>query len=625
MDSVSTIKDRTLSAERLSGRRQILADLFLNRLSGFTGQLRKAVSHNMDWINADWPFIQMKNGLVKISSLYFVVARNIENGEINIFWVPSPEYAEVNDDGSFKKQERRYHVATLNADTTKIKIRRRIIDEYIKIREFVTHRMSVHGGDVTDIVSTIVPTEHWKNRDPSINGYRHKTYAFGNDDFTVAVQEIPQKDGNTKWSVALYSGIYPLDGKPCYAPIDSIPPDMKWLKRIFSSGTFVHEFDTKGEALASMEALINERLQMTWDGLCATPISQDIITFGTTRGWNFGARLLSPDNIKDAGLNAGSKAATSVAAGVTLSLPFFVLSLTVAAARTFAIKAFVDTGKIITKEVMWQWKGIKSVFPERSDYVLDTRKNAKREHNTKPDPKMDEKIRVLEGDTADLTYDPVAQISSHERQRKEKELLNYAQNILSKRFAEIDSNTSSTFTYDGLIALVRRDPDTKALIAYFKYAENLAINDEIEIDPAIKDLLEGKDILRLEHQQNTKSISSTDISFETMQQEVSSKLFPNLDNVQSYAKDAVNESLDWMFNKLAEGGCDEGFMQPFHARRMAYIGSPQWSKAQKRLQNAGIEDTNAVLNPEPHLSACYQHAVFPYVSAFVRDWSLSPS
>ena len=574
-------------------------------------QFRRAVKTHYDVTELDYPIRQFKNGTIATSILYYLTARDQRNGKLNPFWARGQLFLahQKEEDGQshFTNPEYRYHTATLEADATKQDIRTAISDHHKQFRRFARNHMAMHGGDFSDTYGRIRPAEEWSEEGNGVHNYRYKFIGYTNEDFALGVHENEAKHGGG-WTLKIYAPYEKIVKGSGFVELDGIQKHQKLLNTIVSSGYEYGTYETREEALANMYMVMNDRLQLTWQGQSPIKMHEATFTNVTTKAYNFFVKeFKKPENAKEAETEviAAVLAAAFTRIAFTVS---FAWGLTYGIGIKFAGKKAMDLYDITKKEAAWWWKKAASVHPKRAEYIDATRENMRRIVNTKPNLEMDVHLDVLDGNRrnkgVDVTHDPDPQISPKQRNWKALWLSAYSGKAFSQKNNYIDRNTSTNFSFNGLVRLVRRDPDTGNLITYSQYVEALDVNDKISIPEDIKKLLQESRVIKTVQRENIKTVSIEDISFEEMEEEVIPSLFRDYPKIDNYMVEAAADHIKWLFG---EKTCPKQELIPARP--------PPNKSTIARI----FGDPNAEIHyPSPELVAFFRGCVLPYASCTLK-------
>lgn len=205
---------------------------------------------------------------------------------------------------------------------------------------------------------------------------------------------------------------------------------------------------------------------------------------------------------------------------------------------------------------MWPFIKVKAFYPLRDPLAAEQRINMDRPLNMKPNVENSKNVSALMGKDIDITDDTSFQIGIIKRRSELLELCAYDGTAFARTVSQIDGRISSEISFNGLLRVVHRDPETKTFTAYIKQVPALRINNKIPISEKAEALLAGEKIIKITHKKGQLSLNKNDVEEITFQQMVDSletKLFSDDDDVPTQVKKAAREHLRWLFNNKSNG------------------------------------------------------------------------
>ena len=535
-------------------KRRLFTELVETRLKvdPFASFTTIAQTHQRS-IYSDFEFNQMKNGIARTSTSYYAIARD-DDGQHHIYWsraqknlktVADPE----TDKKKFIDNEYRYHLATLSCDVSKAELREVISNHHRNLRQFDSNHMSLQGGDMTSTISTHASF----NQD---DHSRLQTYGFTNMDFALSVHENPDESGK-KWSFAISRPIKNRKGQKHYVEIDNIPAHEKISKAILSNGTEIEGYDTRGEAFANMFVAADHRTQMTWRGQNPISVHKNHLGNALTAGWNsVMGEVISPENKVEFTFDVLSKVAFAMFAKTAFTLTLAKAAV-IGAASGWGNRKLLGGAKAVTDNVRWLFKKANSVDPQRAKMIVPTRENMRRKLNTKPNIENEETLDVLDGKQIDITRDDQIQADNDEPFWKETWLCAYDGKAFTRLISNIDDSTSTEFSCNGLVRLVRKDKDTGHFVTYVKYVEALDINAHISIPKEIKDMLIANKLTRLDYDKGDDYISCNPADFSALETEIYPALFSQETIASETTIEAAQAHIQSVFGEVTEKEQDD--------------------------------------------------------------------
>lgn len=596
-----------------------------------------AVNAHHGIINSDFELIQMKNGLVRTSGLYYAIAIDSENGSIHIYASRAQKYLKTKRNqwgvNQFMDEERdekgnlipnafRYHIGRLPRGSTSDSIRDAIREHYKEFRKFSVNRMRLSGGRFTSLVSTARPND--KNAKLSEFPDKPKeVIAFSNTDFSLSVHE---HDGG-KWRLKMNAPYARFINKLSFVEVESLRTSIEWLNHFFTSRRSVAEFDNKGEALAHLFLMGNQRTQRTWRGQNANLMKEDWFSNLTTKIYSFGViESKNEENYEEGEFDAGMTTATTALLGFKLitNLSFPKLIFT-AVLSGFGMRKGLEAYKEAKKWLKWHRPnapGIHAVDPLNGPYRLNHIDNGNRHLNAKPAVEKTPYLHVYDNDNegCDITHDDTKQISQYEKHWKERWLTTFDSKAFGVLNSQIDNFTSTDISYNGLIRLSQRCPETSEIITYVRYVECLDINDKISIPDDIKALLKNGDILKISHTDKRKNFSQEVVKKQDVEDEVCQNLFKQQDITPEQDRELAKGHIAWIFNNNTQP-------LPVPAQKInqgRIYNSEKWTGKNKYIERIVrfFGDDWKEMQPNTHnkareISQFFQQAVFPNVAPII--------
>ena len=440
----------------------------------------------------DYPIRQLKDGTIYTSTLYYKVARDARNGKLNVYWARDPNDFQTEEkevtlydvEGKrhvkkireFVHQDRIYHCATLRPGAYKTDIREAISEHHRKFRDFAINEMAHHGGDVSHLVGQERPEEEWET-----HGKYYKVIGFTNKRWVISVHELPEGG----WSLCMGPPVKWFNRKTQFSPMDGIDPTNKIVKTIMSNGYPYKNrvFDSKGEALAYMDLLKNQKSQDVWTGFDPIKFTDAPVTNATTTAWNFIAEeVMSVDNSKDAAADAALVPFLG-----PLSFPVSQVMRRVKGVIVFS-----------AEQALIKTRGIGFSMSKRAPYVANTPENMRRSFNTKPNPESFKYLDVLEdSDAIDITNFGQAQekqeSSKHLKALKTKDGSGFT---MTSSLGSLDVSTQVYM--NGQVRLSYYDQKRDRIVTYSQYIEAFNFNGKIPLTKEERRILEGLKTVRLD-------------------------------------------------------------------------------------------------------------------------------
>ncbi len=539
-------------------------NLFLRRMKKLGEAYYVATNITQNRLKADHEVEQLTDGTISTSSGFYRLAKDNRNGRINIYYARAQKYLKPHPSGNgFLDEEKdaagniiphafRYHVASLSSNTIKEDIRNAITTHYIGLANMSTYRMRLHGGSTTYLNADAREC----TEDESDIGYcYYDSVAFGNNDFSLSVHETPE----AQWRLQINAPVNSANEGGRVVDTEFLRTNHERVNEFLTSGRKTRDFQKRENALTYMFLMGNQRTQRSWNGLNPNPMGENIFSTLTTATYNFSiGEMKSKENIEEGEFDTGITIIGALYIGWRVIGFTSVARLAAQAVFSgFITRKALAAYKRAKLEAHWvaPWKkGIGSADPQNGEYRLNTRANFNRNGNAKPNEESNEFLEILDGTDSktgiDITHDTKPQIH-HEKQWKEKWIMSFAAKAFGGFVSMIDSHTASDFSYNGLIRLCHRDPETKELVIYAKYVDALAINDKISVPPEIKKLLADGEIVRFSQKQNSKQIDCVQSDREEMIAEMCPRLFPHKDMVHENQRQAAEGHLRWLFQKEA--------------------------------------------------------------------------
>lgn len=273
------------------------------------GERFRSVSNaHQELIKTNFPLRQRLDGIVIASTFSYRFAtfaikntktKKIEN-RTSLWGSRHPEglFAEDNKKGikQFINDEFRYLIEGFKENETMANFIAAIRKHHHDFREFGINKMTVYGGDLSDI---------YNERDPETEK-QLKIYGYTNDVFAVSVHENTKKKGGG-WTLKISNPYETSGDTPKFVEIDSLTPDKPIIKAWFSNGKPFANYKTSAEALANMAMLIDRQTRMVWsaknpENVKISPKKKWMrrLTNATTACYNFIFKeLKNPENRKE--------------------------------------------------------------------------------------------------------------------------------------------------------------------------------------------------------------------------------------------------------------------------------------------------------------------------------------
>lgn len=590
-------------------------DLIHLRNVDFFSAYRTAVLRHQDDITARYDLVHMSNGIIASPSHRYALAKDYLTKDFNTFWARrsenlGSEISLITGDREFVDHEFRYHWGTYNQHTPLSDITKSIEAHVSGIAHFGHKKMTGYGGDLANI---------YRNKE------HLKTYGYTNDGYGISVHEMPQDLGG-EWVVKLSLNFEKNGGASSFVDIDNFDPNRDFLNAIVSNGVQFERYATKGEALANMIMLDNQRSQMVWgaedpgslSGFKAKSRIRGMAskTFTTCYSFIF-KELKNPENKQEAFWDVFTTIAAAVAAR-TVALISLPVAVTIAIAMNFGNrKAMNFAFKGLAQKVDYIARGPKAIVGHEADYVASSIQNMLRRFNRKVNVKKDKDLIVTTG--IDLTRHDTKRLSSRENQKVEKELCSHGSAAYPRLASQVDRNTSTDFSFNGIARLVRYDPETGNIETYVKYIDAFDINAKISVSEEVKNLLKNDQIIKLTQPKGQKRIYAQELTFDRMRSELKDGLCDNVQNPQDkrYARKAAFGHLNWLFNSASEK-IEQDFSKPYvltarqrlsHQKPMTHCETPasRLMDAQKAFRNSDI----SIELPTQELIVLCDSAIFP--------------
>lgn len=524
--------------------------------------------HHDDELYSDYALQPMDNGITRTSSLYYIVTRDTKNETINIFWSRAQKYlaSEINEQGvkqfimpeSDEDNQFRYHLPTLPANATNQDIRDMIRAHHKAFRSYSWERMRLHTADYTKLMGALKPRE--KDADSANDNYElAEVLAFSNLDFSLSVHEYPDE----KWRLKMHAPVKKRSPEKSMVDSYSLHTAKNFVNEGFTNARTIMEFDNRAEALAYQWLMANHRTQRTWRGQNPSPMSEAVLGHTTTGIYNFTVKEMDdPENIEESEFDTGVTIATVAFVGAkvlfSLSLPRLIIGAVVSG---FGMRKGLELYKKAKIEYKWRKrnsKGIVEVDPVSGPYRLNSRENGNRELNCKPNADVIPHLEVLDnnskfpdGHGKDITHDDTPPTYHREKYWKERWISAFDAKAFGGITSGIDRQTSTDFSFNGLIRLSHRCPKTREIVTYAKYVEALDVNDKIAIPDDIKKLFADGKIVRISQKENKKSFTREVITKEELLAEVSPRLFIKNAILNDEDYDKAKGHISWLFNGQA--------------------------------------------------------------------------
>lgn len=523
--------------------------------------------HHDDELYSDYALQPMDNGITRTSSLYYVVTKDAQNGSINVFWSRAQKYllSEKDDKGvrrfthpdGDEENQFRYHLPTLPANATNQDIRDAIREHHKAFRAFSWQRMRLHTADHTKVMGVIRPPKKPVND----NGYESaEVLTFANLDFSLSVHEYPED----KWRLKMHAPVKKRSPEPSMVDSYGLHTAKEYLNEFFTNARTVMEFDNRAEALAYQWLMANHRTQRTWRGQNPNPVSEAVFNNTTTQIYNFTVKEIDDkENVEESEFDTGVTLITVAILSARLLFSVSTGKLIIGAVVSgFGMRKGLEAYK--RAKVWFKWhkpwsKGITEVDPVNGPYRENSKINYNRALNAKPNPAVIPRLEVLDGNSKfpegtgkDITHDDIPPLSHREKYWKEKWISAFDAKAFGGITSGIDRQTSTDFSFNGLIRLSHRCPKTREIITYAKYVEALDVNDKISIPSEIKKLLKDGNIIRISQQENRKSFTKAIVTKEELLEEITPRLFIKNAVLTDEDHERAHAHVSWLFNHQAK-------------------------------------------------------------------------
>jgi hypothetical protein len=612
--------------------------LFLRRMKRLSEAYYVAINQSQNRLKSDYEIGQLENGIISTSSGFYRLARDTSNGRINIYYSRAQKYlqpavaghgfldTEKDADGNVIPHAFRYHVGSLSKNAIKEDIRGAISTHYIGIANMSAFRMRLHGGSTTNLNAD---KRACSTEDIDQESHFYDSVSFGNNDFSLSVHETKDQ----KWRLQINACIDDANDNGKVVDTEFLRTDNEAVNEFFTSGRRTRDFSKRENALTYMFLMGNQRTQRSWDGRNPNPMRENIFSSSTTATYRYIiGEAKSKENIEEGEFDTGVTVASAAYIGWRV-LGFTSIARLAAQAvfSGYVMRKGLALYKMVKVEAHWNapWgKGIASIDPKDGPYRLNTKNNANRTVNPKPNEESSERLQILDGSNSDngidITHDTRKQ-DHHEKLWKEKWVMSFAAKAFGGFVSMIDENTATDFSYNGLIRLSHRDPKTGELITYAKYVDALAINDKIAVPKEIKALLANGKIVRFSQEKNTKIIEQKDATRDEMMKEICPRLFQTCSSALEQHHKMAEGHLRWLFRKeaIAENIDDDraALEMPEDSVITAKAeGDGSYLREMKKIFGDDWRSINISTDQLSLIRAFMTDAVFPDVTVAINDF-----